>query len=501
MKTLQDCLSFVRRLESRIPVNSWTLEGIRIWPLVRTMLFYRLTLSLRGSESPPPESGLAARFGRVVDAFLAPTRDSARNLPPAAPAEVFVLSYAAIRQARIDGLFVDIRTGPLIDALASQSIGCHVWEYAVPPPYRFPRKNPTHLVQRAFYGAQFRNRLLGRTMKDVTLPGYGGFCDALKDKSALYPELLEKNLLREFGLILALRDRFERAFDVINPAVAFTSNIGRYEFALNLACRKRLIPTVEMQHGVQGPLHGQYAAWTKAPPEGYELLPHAYWCWDEASASTINEWSRGCGPYHHAVAGGSPWLDYCATLPPAAPDAPRGRRKGLITLQPPEKIYADGRLLPAFVIDALYKVGDGWIWWVRPHPASPCDAAPLADALQRRGIRAEIERVRLAPLPHLLSQADLHLTHSSSAVLEAESFQLGSIVWSELGAGLYANSIENGACRVASDTDSLVQAIRETSGRAAARNAPRTPPYQDTLSEFLALGRRMSAVRRGGPPS
>lgn len=483
-------MAFLGRLESRLPVNEWTLDGVRIWPLIRTILFHRLNLSLRGSEVAPPAS--TGKAARILNAVRAPFRDPGKNLPREAPAEVFVLTYAGIRQARIGGDYVDIRTGPLIDLLGSRNIGCHAWEYAVPRLYQFPRRNPTHLVQREFYGVQLRNRLLGRSL-DTNLPGYAGFCTAIRDKGALYPELQERNLLREFGLILSLRDRFEQAFDLIHPSVAFTSNMGRYEFGLNLACRRRGVLSVELQHGAFV-LHGQYASWRRVPPEGYDLLPDAFWCWDDATAALINEWSDRCAPRHRAVVGGNPWLEACASLAPDPPPS-TGRKKGLLTLQPPERMYSDGRLLPAFVLDALTRVDKDWVWWVRAHPAWPCDTSKLADMLHRRGLKAEFERAGSAPLPHLLSQADLHLTHSSSTVLEAERFGVPSIVWSGTGADLYASQIAAGTCRAALDAESLAREIGAMPGSKKPPPELKNRPMAETLDHFLELGRKMKRER------
>ncbi|MBI3857802.1 MAG: hypothetical protein HY293_19135 [Planctomycetes bacterium] len=398
MKTLQECMSFLGHLETRLPVNDWTLEGVRIWPLVRTLLFHRLNLSLRGSEEPPTAS--TGKAARLLNSMRAPFRDPGKNLPRAAPADVFILTYAGIRQARVGGEYVDIRTGPLIEELGSRKLGWHAWEYAVPRLYRFPRRNPTHLIQREFYAAQFWNLVGGGTFRQENLAGYHGFCEALQARQVLYPELLEKRLRREFSLILSLRDRFERAFDVIHPSVAFTSNMGRYEFALNLACRRRNILTVELQHGAFA-LHGQYASWRKVPPEGYDLLPDAFWC--------------------------------CT--------------------------------------------------------------APLADEFRRRGIEAEFERASSSPLPQLLSRADLHLTHSSSTVLEAQRFGLGSIVWSELGASLYASQIDAGTCRAALDAESLIREIGKTEGVKTPRPDAGPRRCGETLDQFLELGRRQKSGR------
>lgn len=482
-------MSLLGDLESRVPVKDWTIDGVRVWPLFRVLLYSHLSISLRGPE-PSRGRTLASKPALLLDACLAPFREPGRNLPRTAPAEVFVLSYAAVRQARLPGGCFDIRTGPIIEDLTRRRIGSHVWEYSQTVPYRFPRHNPTHLVQREFY----LSRLLRRTPREIRLRDFAAALETLRSHGVDFPFLREEPFVAGVVRLLALRDRFDRALEAIDPCLAFTSNTGPYELALNLACRRRDIPTIELQHGVFGPLHGHYSGWTSVPPEGYELLPFSYWCWDTAAAGPINQWAGACAPRHQAVVGGNPWLDYCEALDPGPDD---GRKKVLVTLAPPERVYPDGRLLPEFVLDAFSKADKSWVWWVRPHPLMTPELPELEAEFRRRGLDADFETARESPLPLLLRRADLHATHSSSAVAEADRCGVGSVVWSRLGADLSAEWIVSGACDVAFDADALASALVRRMGLGRRRPAPSpAPPFPETLDRYLELGRRMKAARR-----
>jgi len=514
MRTFQECTEFVAELESRFPVNDWAFENTKIWPFIRTVLFYRLSLSLRGLETRVTAfERLKSRLKRshvLFDCFTAPFRDPRQNAPQFDPAEVFVLTYAGARQARLNGQHFDIRSGPLIEELRRCRIRSLVWEFSNPLSYRLPRSNPTYLVQRDLFLSQIGQLLSPRSLRNANLLGYREFCDHLRARKEFYSDLDASSLARSFGDILTLRDRFERALERIDPALVLTSNVGRYEFALHLACHRRGIPSIELQHGVQGPIHGQYAQWTRVPAEGYDLLPYGYWSWDPESAEAINSWSAGCAPRHHARVGGIPWLDYSRTIrleefPPPLVSALRedeGRRRVLVTLQPPDKIYTDARQLPNFVLEAMARMDRSWIWWIRFHPAMAPDRTALNKELGRHGISAEFEVANELPLYTLLQRADLHITHSSSAVLDADHFGVRSVVWSKLGADLFPASIRSGSCVLALDEPELSGAMSRMMSAGRQERPAHSAPYPSTLQALIDLGRQMrSAARQGLAPS
>jgi hypothetical protein len=490
--TPNDIMALLAEAETDYPVNDWTVRGTRVWPLIRGLLYYELSHSPGAATAAPSIwRRLRDHAGRVWNSMVAPYLDRPANLPRTAAADAFFLTYSNARQARLAGKHFDIRCGPVQELFRQRHRSTHIWEYSFTENYRAPRYSPSYLVQREFYQLHFR-QALGFGPPEVRLPRYPDFIRAISARGAPSALVEEDRVVRRCGYLLALADRFDTALQAIRPAAAFAANAGPYDFALHLACRRRGIPSVELQHGTQGPLHGQYASWNRVPEEGYDLLPHVFWCWDEESARTINEWSARCRPRHQAVVTGVPWFDYCASVPPEQVDPelaarlrrPGGRKRGLITLQPPEKVSTDGKLIPDFVLEALERIGPAWSWWIRLHPTMPADLGPLRSLLQGRAVEADLEAANDIPLYFLLRGTDLHLTHSSATVMDARLLGVSSVVWSDLGTRLYARGVQEGWCATGTTAGGLEEAVRLLSVRAT---PPPEPPAQGLDPAFDQL--------------
>lgn len=466
--SLQESLDLLAEIEESYPVNEWTAEDILLWPLFRAQLSYASSQPTLGKSGGPPPGQKFRRLKTLIDAGLAPWKDRTQNTPFSEPADALILTYSCARQARLQNRYYDTLLGPIVQLLDAAGRSSRVWEFSFVEPYRLPRATPSCLIQHQLFALQLRHALSQRRMERVELPRFDEVITLLGKRGFHYDFLARDPFLREFAHILRLRDLFGEALDRVHPRIVFTANVSRYEMGLYLACRERAILSVEVQHGVQGDLHGQYAQWTCPPPEGYALLPEAFWSWDQASAETINRWSRRCAPHHRAQVGGIPWFDACAGLDPVLiapkladllkPDP--ARKVLLITLQPPHLIYDDGTLLPEFVLQTMQRQEPGWIWWLRFHPTMRRNDSALASQLRTRGIRAEFEVANEIPLALLLRRADLHLTHSSSTVLEAERFGVPSIVWSSYGAGLFQEAARAGHCYTALSSDDLNATVR-----------------------------------------
>lgn len=488
--SLKESLDLLAEIERDYPVNDWSAEGIRLWPLVRTHLSYLSSQPHFGKGAAPRLQEKLRRVGTILNAWVAPLRDRRNHLPFAAPARAFMLTYSFSRQARLPGGHYDTLLGPIQRLLEERQQTSHVWEFSHAEPYRLPRATPSYLIEKKFLGIHLRQALRPHRPGQVQLPRYAEACAMLRKRNFFYPMLDSDRILRELGHILMLRELFRRALEVIRPEFAFTSNVGRFEMGLYLACLERGILTVEVQHGVQGDLHGQYSRWTCPPAEGYELLPGAFWSWDAESAATINAWSRACAPRHRALNGGIPWFDYCNRIDPAEvvprfaealkPD-PR-RKVALVTLQPSALIYTDHTLIPPPVLEAMQRQGRSCTWWVRFHPMMKRDDTTLRALLRDRGIDAELEVANDVPLALLLRRADLHLTHSSSTVMEAERFGIPSIVWSDYGASLFGSTLSAGHCVRALTVEELDAAIRR------ALDSGGYSPRREPSSSLQALG-------------
>jgi hypothetical protein len=89
------------------------------------------------------------------------------------------------------------------------------------------------------------------------------------------------------------------------------------------------------------------------------------------------------------------------------------------------------------------------------------------------------------PLLSVLGAANLHVTHSSSTVIEAEQMGVSSLVWSRYGEELFVDEIQRGAVRVAGSASTL-----EAVARQAMKSSVITP------GELLSVAsRRDQAVR------
>jgi hypothetical protein len=492
--SLRDCVDVLVEAEARFPVNEWRAGPLRIWPLVRWLLYQRSTTA---EPAPGKAVGRLLRsLGSAADSVHAPFRDAGRNLPAAAPADAFFLTYSFARQAAVDGRHVDVYADPLIEALRDSGRSSHVWEYSHIEPYRLPRAGPSYLAQRKLLAGWLRSRFVDPCPRELSLDGYGDFRARL-EAGGLFPRDLEPDRLRRrISNVLAMKAVFSAALRGIRPRAAFVSSASTFEFGLLLACREAGVRSIEIQHGAQGPLHAHYARWTAVPPEGYDLLPDAYWSWDDESARAINAWSARSAPRHRAVAGGIPWRERGRELDPARLD-PRhrglldgaaGRKVLLLSLQPPGLLYADGAPIPCFIADAIRRAPPDWSWWIRLHPLMPRDTRPIRAALSGARGPVEIEGPSELPLHALLPRTDLHLTHSSSVVLDALEFGVSSIVWSDLGADLFARPVEEGSCLVARTPEELLEAARRLldrgkSGRSAAR-----APLRETLERLMEGG-------------
>src|SRR5207253_11421849 len=88
------------------------------------------------------------------------------------------------------------------------------------------------------------------------------------------------------------RPRLER----LRPSLAFVVNYYDARcMALILACRELGIRSVDIQHGVQGELHGAYGSWRRVPAGGYAVLPSIFWCWSGDEARTLRAWTDSTG--------------------------------------------------------------------------------------------------------------------------------------------------------------------------------------------------------------
>lgn len=451
--------AFLEETERAVPVADWTMDGLRVWPLLRNYhAFGLITQHEYNADSQIVRYAggwqRAKQILRSMGAGVAARwKDRRANHSPSMPADVVCLIASSTRFFRVGGRWYSPYCDSFRAPLAARGMTVGVHELAADGAYRIPRYAPSALMQNAVFTRAMLAKLRSRKPpRSEQLEGWTQMVevsDRILGPGHTYP----LSLLRfRAAQVHALRALFHEALSRARPAVGlFTGYYSAEAMAFILACRELGIRTVEVQHGVQGPWHFAYARWHQVPVGGYELLPEIFWTWDEHARSVIAEWADGTGGAHRAICGGNP----CLSLPPSVsePTAAPGATRVLFTAQ---AFFG----LPPAILDAMAASPAGWHWWVRVHPQYWETREPIRQALQARGLRNwSIDDASDAPMATVLAASDVHVTEFSSSVLEAEALGVPSVVVHPKARDLFDAQLASGMARFGESGSAIADAI------------------------------------------
>jgi hypothetical protein len=327
----------------------------------------------------------------------------------------------------------------------------------------------------------------------LDLPGFDELERAARAEGLDTTDATRSAIARQIRQLRRASGTFEAVLRRTRPELGFVVDYGIASMAFNLACARVGIPSIEIQHGVQGPFHWAYARWSALPPGGYELLPTSFWVWSSEEAAVIEEWSAPVLPRHRAVPGGNLWLDAWRELTSeavravdervrAAKQRAPGERHVLVPMQ---TRHGDRTSLGPFL--AAIAARPTWRWWIRAHPGMSTEEAARAKRIlgEVPGARLELEASEL-PLYAVLRHVDAVATMASSVVIEASEMGVPSVITDADVAGHYESAIAAGWARVADP--SLSEALEIQIARAPdlpAYERPRLPP-DEALDELLS---------------
>ncbi len=494
--TLTEIMDFINRVEQQFPVDEWKIDDIHAWPLIRQNLAWNNMLPKENFKVTERKSSfLKSLFDTLVSWALASFVDFRSTCKSVQPADIFFLSYTSAKQTDVLNKKYDIFCDPLISLLKQSHQKSLVWEYAQDNEYNIPRYTPSFFVQPRLFLNRLKYKILGlKKINDFTisLKNYAEFLEFVKQNQVSNFRYLDINLLsQDIGYLRYLANFYKNYLLKINPSHAFTADNGFHELALNLACRELGITSVSIQHGVQGDLHSDYGRWENVPKDGFELLPRIFWCWDSESAVAINQWAKACSSAHVAIVGGNPWLEMWIKKEDRLVSVYDQKIKKLkiktahaknilVTLQTPEKIYSKGEIIPKFVLEAIAGSPREWFWWIRLHPIGMKCRKQINQLLrQYRIFNMDIDHATDLPLPALLRHMDVHVTHSSSVVLDAQRFGVPSVVWSESGESLFLKLFLSGMTKSAYNSIQLIDSIQS---QLAHRKTIQTTPIDSSAA-------------------
>ena len=492
-----DYMAALAEVEAHFPVVQWNVCGIPIWPQCRVRwMFSEWIESRRDIEAARPRLvslanqafGLAGDYAQLSWDVVAHSGGHERQ-----PMRRDVLFLSdGVSFANTGGEWTERFCDPLIARFAAAGLTSVLWTPLRKP--RWPRRSRTKFVQPGVDRATLAALLARRTSDDARLPGHADVCAALVARGFGTATLAIDRICSHARRMRAIADYYAVEIRRVAPRLAFIVSFYSLEgLAFVLACRELAIPVVDLQHGVQGEMHPAYACWPVPPATGHALLPDVFWVWSAYEAEVIERWSAGSR--HRALIGGNPWLDVwrsgsdwkgvaqARSAARALRERAGARPVVLVTLQ--FGLASATQLEPLARLIAL--AAPKLAFWVRLHPAM------LDEREQVRGAFAgdfELDVPTDLPLHALLGCVDVHLTHSSSTVIEAAQFGIGSVLTSVWGGEIFAAQVANGTALIETGESAAVAAAcmrQASSGRDPGTNATNTEaPVAELIRSITA---------------
>ncbi len=474
-----EIIARLNEAETAFPVAEWKWQGFHVWPLLRILIGYALSAESDYRQEGDRAGGRGMKLSRALSlvrglakSSYARLADHQRNASISEAVDFVFLSHSTCRNF-IDGKWYDIFCDPYIEELERRGKGCFVFEYVPNYEFRIPRYGPSRFVQLKIDGLRAYNTLYQRSAQDaVEFEGIDGLDRFLKTHCSETPVGDPRKYLRQLPILRWLAEFYKSVMVRMEPSVGIGVCYYTLEgMAFNLACRELGIPSLDIQHGVQGETHIAYADWSVLPTDGFELLPEIFWCWSESEMRVLSRWRGRDSSRHRVVVGGNLWLNmWRGTGTPLVRRYDReieklkekhdGKATLLVTLQP------GAEPLSGWLLDYIQQTASTWRWWIRLHPGMALEKGRFRRSLDLgRFPEIELDAATDLPIYGLLRHTDIHITKYSSTVLEAEAFDIPSIVTDPIGLEVYPELIEAGKVLVASNEEELDSTLSRLSAR------------------------------------
>lgn len=454
-------IEIINLIEQEPDIINWKYKDLDFWPLLRLEIYMALSIDLMKMSK---NNSNAARLKSLITGNLKFPfkyfRDFTKN-SNFKKKDVLFLSDG-ISFTKINGKYFE----KFIDPLKNEIDNMNLSSLRIDPFYNYhtPRFSSSIFIQPFLDLIIIKEFLCRRTANEFDKKNSEIILSIFKNHNLeKFNSVVEQAFVKS-KLIYKISLYFEKKLKKIQPKIVFVVwYYGVYGVSMILACRRLSIPTVDIQHGVQGDLHAAYGSWLNVPKHGYNLLPNYFWCWSQDEIDVINKWNNSI-ENHEAILGGNMLLEkWNSKEYPFVIEFEKVFNQLnligfniLVTLSP-------GISTPE-VLDSLFKViADKqyqYNWLIRLHPNMLSEKDKVIADLESYKINKYVlNEVTMLPLYTILNNTHLHITHSSSTVIEASFFGIQSIIVNEYGKELYEKQIEDAVAVVRINSNEILSEI------------------------------------------
>lgn len=506
-----EVMRLINEIEESFPVDTWIVDGIHIWPLIRIPFALRLYKEGSVEDGNSNTNSSLHKITRMVKGILLSPKalitDRAHNAPYKRKVDAVVLSNTVCRTKLGDGWY-DRICDPIIEELTKIEWSSQFYEATGSYEYRLPRVYESTLIQMKLELVNIISFISGYYDRNPKwqLERWKEFVAFCHEKKIYEYVPTQTELFRRVFRLKRLCKFFEHLLTYNQPRMAFVECYYGYQgMAFALACKRRGIPSIDIQHGVQGDTHVAYGSWNRIPTEGYELLPTNFWCWNSHEANAINKWSSQTnGNLHTALVGPNLWLDKWRQ---GEGSEFRKHDEVLRQLIDKKNINVLFTLQPKYhpapwFYKAINAAPPEWKWFMRLHPRMIAEKERFQAIFNTQCPRAciEIDYATELPLLAWLRYIDVHVTQCSSCVTEAEAFRVPSIIIHVDGIDMYNDQVQNGMAFTAFNAANLIEKICVLSHKNNDMEYPnafkntQSVPFKKVVKEILTHNRLLSVM-------
>lgn len=421
IQSASDIIELIYQIETDLNPQDWKVNDVDIWPILRTSLYYELSMKFLGKKSTKPKKiQLIKRVFKSILSLFSNFNTHSKVLLVSDGISYLNLNLKLYQR------FCD----PIIEDLIENNISWDKWDIAgdLRGTKFFESRNINQSLDFLIFKSKFYKLKLNSN-KDNFI---NKLCDFINNKTDLVhwkSNSVEKKIIGICLMIEWYKKQLNPTHVKIALIVSYYSDRG---MALIKACKDLGITTADIQHGVQGELHAAYCYWKNAPSKGYNTIPDAFLVWSEREVNQQNNTVVIGNLFENKWFMNDPDVLKMDSEFKTYTENLKANKNILFTLQ-----Y--GLDYKECHFKLVYETQNNFNWLIRMHPVmTDIEKKEFVKTLKLYGIyNYEIENSSSVPLCVLLRNVNLHITHSSSTVLEALNFRVPTLLIDKFGQEYY----------------------------------------------------------------
>lgn len=441
MNSPNDVINYIEFLEKKYRPYSWSFLGIEIWPLLRIEIFQKLSLEVLKSNHQTNKNSSFERINSIIETFERSRIEKKTDF-------LFISDNTSF--LKINDLTIDKLCDPFIEIVSAKKYTWQKWTYSKSPKFKlyFESSCIGFPIYMAKIKSLFKWRRKNLIHNELVKTQLFELLDELNRDYCGRFNLNSSNVLNVLNSFIELVNWFIGRLSKIKPKFIFIVDYYNLNnIALIIAAHKLKIRTADIQHGVQSVVHAGYSGWVNEPDKVYESLPNYYFVWSAYEKSLINTWSK---EVYHPIVVGNLIMSLYNNLESSGLNLITDVIRNLINSRNKENINVLFTMQYGIVYeDDFFKMinetQEKFNWFIRLHPVDNnqkgwekmntlCEKHKLGSV--------DFKICSSLPLELLLVDMNIHVSHSSSVVLDAHFFGLKSILFDNYGKLLYKERIE-----------------------------------------------------------